>query len=170
MEQMKKDFWLMTCIIVILAAALFYLTVPKLAHADPVIRTFAGVNGIWIADDARPADFELGANAAASLSPHVSAVGALYYGIQHSYVRGSVGARFTVTDVDNPNFSIGLGGSYNASTEPAIRPEEWCLDAAVGWRPWVQQPRITLIALGQYGTKTSEASYIAGARYTLQLP
>ena len=152
---------------------LFVLVAMLLAsqvQAQAVVKAYAGANGIWVADDARPADFELGGSAAASLSPHIAAVGGLYYGIGHSYVRGSLGARFTVTDTQDPNFSIGLGGSYHFSSEPLIRPEETCVEAAVGWKPWPVLSRLTLVALGAYGLDTSEAHIIAGARYDIRVP
>jgi len=150
--------------------ALLLTTMLLNANAQAVVKVYAGANGIWVADEARPADFELGGSAAASLSPHIAAVGGIWYGVAHSYIRGSAGARYTVTDASDPNFSIGLGGSYHFSSEPAIRPEEFCVEAAIGWKPWPQLYRVTLVALGAYGLDTSEAHMIAGVRYDIHLP
>jgi len=171
MRKEKRDFQLIAAALGIMFGALLYLTVPSLAHADPVLSVNAQANGIWVADDARPSDFEVGGGGAASLSPHISAVGGIHYGVAHSYVRGSVGGRFTITDASDPNFSIGLGASYNACSEPRVHPEEWTGDAAVSWRPWpAQLPQVHLVMLGQYGFDTSEASLVAGATYAFRLP
>lgn len=135
---------------------------------DVVVRFAAGANGIWFDDSANPSDFEAGAAARASLSPHFSVVGSGYYGFAHSYLRGSAGIRVTATDVDNPDFSIGLGVQRHFSSEPALRPEEWAYDASIGYRPWPEtNPKVTLIAQGGYGIDSNQASYLAGVRYTL---
>lgn len=150
--------------------SLFMLVWASVAGAQALVETAVGVNGIWVADEARPADLEVRGNAAASLSPHVAVVGGAYYGFENSYIRSSVGARFTVTDAANANFSVGLGASYHMSSEPAIRPQEWCAEAGVGWRPWPALPRVTLVGLGAYGLETSEAHVTLGAVYKLNLP
>lgn len=145
-------------------AALLWASV---AGAEPVLKAFAGVNGVWYQSEsaALPSDFEVGANLRASLSPHISGTGALYYGVNRSYVRGSVGPRFTITDVLDQNFSIGLGLSYHFSSEASIRPEEWAPDVSVGWRPWPLAPKVILVAQSSYGLDTNQLAILAGVRY-----
>ena len=139
--------------------------------AASVLKLYLGVNGIWFdGPDGPPADLELGAGARASLSPHISLVGSGWYGASQSYFRGSIGARLTVTDVTNPDFSIGVGAQYQASTKPEIRPQEWCPDVSVGWRPWPKDfSPLTLVAQGAYGMESNRAYLLAGARYALPL-
>lgn len=151
----------------LIIAALLFVAAPALA-GTPAIRTAAGVNGIWFDDNAKPSDFELGGNVAASLSPHISLVGAGYYGFQHSYLRGCAGFRVTATDVEDENFSVDLGMQYHFSSEPAIRPEEWAPDASFGWRPWpVEMPNIIVGAQGSYGLDSNKAYVIVAVRYIL---
>jgi hypothetical protein len=115
------------------------------AQADEVLKFALGANGVWYDNETSPADLEVGGNARAAFSPHIAAVGAAYYGLDKSYLRGSAGVRFTVTDVQNPNFSIGVGVQYHASSDPNVRPEQWCPDVSVGWRAWPEQlPKVLL--------------------------
>jgi len=141
------------------------------SRADPsVVKAALGAQGVWYDDNVKPSDFELGGNVRASLSPHISAVGAGYYGFAHSYLRGSAGFRITATEVDDPDFSIGLGMVYNFSSEPSIRPEEWTPDASMGWRPWPQDlPRVLLVANAAYGLDSNSAYISAGVRYVLDV-
>lgn len=149
------------------------------AHADDMFGVYAAANGIWYDAaelvGASPPDFEVGATARASLTPHISAVGSAFYGFDNSYTRGSLGVRFTATDVNDPNFSIGLGIQRHFSSEPAVRPQEWAPDASVGFVPWPDPPntpqtfagRVTLVAQGFYGLTSNEASVLVGARFAL---
>lgn len=140
------------------------------ASAQSIVKAAVGAQGIFYDDTVKPSDFEIGASARASLSPHISAVGSGYYGFQHSYLRGSAGVRVTATNVEDPNFSIGLGMVYNFSSEPAIRPEEWSPDASLGWRPWpVEMPNVLLVANGAYGLDSNNAYVTVGVRYALDL-
>lgn len=141
----------------------------KAAWADPVLTPYIGVNSIsYTGDPHLPSDFEGGGGGSISLSPHISGFGAAYYGFGRSYLRGAVGATFTVSDVNDPNFSVGLGGSYNASSEPAIRPEEVTADATLGWRPYpLRWPRAVFFAQGSYGFTTERAFLTLGVRYAL---
>lgn len=144
------------------------LVVPSVTLAEePAIKLYAGGNAIWydgVYD--LPSDFELGGSGRASLSPHISLVSGVYYGIDHSYLRGAAGLRMTATDVNDPDFSVGFGIARHASTEPAIRPEEWATDATVGWRPWpVTMPKVVVGAQGSYGLTSRQASLLAGLRY-----
>ena len=153
----------------IMFAALVMMFVASTALGEtPVIKMYAGAQGVWYDDDVKPSDFEAGGNARASLSPHISAVGCAYYGVSHSYLRGSIGARVTATDVDNPNFSIGLGIQYQASSRPDIRAQEWVPDVTIGWKPWPNDlPRWIVIGQAGYGLTTNAGNAIAGVRYEL---
>lgn len=162
----------------LIAAALLLVAGPVLAQTVPpqrvewrdVIKVAVGANGIWFDDNAKPSDFELGGNIAASLSPHVAVVGSTYYGFDHSYVRGATGFRITSSNVEDPNFSVGLGMQYNFSSENDIRPQEWTPDASLGFRPWPEEmPNVILIAQGSYGLDSNRAYVIAGVRYKLDL-
>lgn len=147
-------------------AALVLAAAPALG--SPIVKVYAGAQGAWFDDAARPSDFEAGANGRASLSPHIDLVASTYYGFSHSYLRGSGGVRITATDVDDPNFSIGLGLQYQASSEPAIRAEEWAPDVSIGWRPWpLDLPKVVLIGQGSYGLTSNQANIVAGVRYEL---
>lgn len=138
------------------------------AQAQNVLKTWVGANGIWYKDEARPSDFEVGGNVAASLSPHISAVGSSYYGFINSYIRGTLGARITATDVADPFFSIGLGLQYHMSSEPKIHAQEWAPDVSIGWIPWRDRlPAVSLVALAYYGLTTNQAYATVGARYAL---
>ena len=151
----------------LLIAALLLLG-SSAASASDIVKVYAGANGVWYDNSARPSDFEAGGSARASLSPHIAAVGEAFYGFDHSYLVGAVGARVTATDVDNPNFSIGLGILYQASSEPAIRAEEWCPDVKLGWKPWPQDlPRWIVNGEGRYGLRTNQAFVLLGVRYEL---
>ena len=154
----------------LIAALMLLIAVPAFA-AGPVLSLAAGTNAIsfdGVAD--LPSDFELGGNAAVSLSPHISGVGSAYFGLGQSYLRGTVGVRVTATDVQNQAFSAGFGASYVASDKPSLRPSEWNGEAAVGIVPWPEMfPRITLVALGGYGLTSNQASILFGARYSFPI-
>ena len=149
-----------------LIALLLTLAVP--ASADEVLKFYAGANGAWFDDSAKPSDFEIGGNARASLSPHISLVGSTYYGFGNSYLRGSAGGRITATDVNDPNFSVGVGFQYHASSEPATRREGWAPDVSVGWKPQPEQwPAVILVAQGSYMLDGNDTSLLVGVRYNL---
>lgn len=151
----------------VLVAVLLCLVTAECAQADEVVNLALGVNTISF-DGGFPSDFEAGGSASASLSPHISGVGGVYYGFSHSYLRSTIGGRITATDVDNPNFSVGLGVSYVACTEPAIRPEELQAEVALGWRPYpVRMPKLIAGALGGYGLDSNKASLLLGLRWNL---
>lgn len=161
---------MMSAIRALIVALCFVLPATAFAQAKDVIKVYAGANGIWFdGPSPAPSDFELGGNARASLSPHISVVGSGYYGLGESYFRGSGGVRLTATDVTDPDFSVGIGLQYQASTKPSIRPQEWAPDVSVGWKPFAQIPRLTIGAQGSYGLKSNKAYLIAAARYALNL-
>jgi hypothetical protein len=140
------------------------------AHAatlSEVVDLRAGANAIFFGDaDPWNADAEAALNGSASLSPHITLVGSIDYGFSHAYFRSTGGARITATDVDDPNFSIGLGIQYHTASVAELRPDEWCPEIAVGWRPWpASYPRLSLTALGWYGLETNRSRADVGVRY-----
>lgn len=155
---------------ILAAAALLFLCVAlRCASADPVITPSLGANVVTFDKQSRPSDFELGGTGALSVSPHISAVAGAWYGVGRTYLRGSIGARITATDVQNENFSIGLGAQYNGSSDPDLRPEGWDGDATIGWRPYPDRmPNVALVAQGAYLFTTQEAQMTLGIRYALR--
>ena len=162
----------------VLAAALFsvsagtFTSTATAADLSEVVKVAAGVNGVWWdgPGTAFPADFEAGGSARASLSPHISAVGGVYYGFDHSYIRSAVGGRFTVTDVDDPHFSVGLGAQYHMASESEMRPNEWAADASFGWVPSPEHwPNLVVVGTGSYGLRSSRAWASLGIRYAFNL-
>lgn len=146
------------------------LLVASVAHAGvPVVKLFAGANAVASEGSLNlPSDYELGATARASLTPHVSLVGSAFYGLGREYTRASIGPRITATDVDDPNFSIGFGIEYVTCTKPEVRPKEWAPDAVVGWKPAPERwPRVVLGAQGSYGLDSRQAYLYVAARYEL---
>lgn len=151
-----------------LIVALALLFLPAVSLADPIVALYAGANGVWFDDHARPADFELGGNARASLSPHISLVGASYYGFDHEYLRGSAGVRITATDVNDQNFSVGAGMQYHASSDLDVRPTRWAPDVSVGFRPSPNRwPAFVLTAQGAYFMEENQTILTLGGRYSL---
>jgi len=139
---------------------------PPESKPVPIFKLAAGVNAVAYDGVVVPSDFEAGLNARASLSPHISLVGSGYYGITEQYWRGAGGVRVTASDANNPDFSIGIGAQYHVSDAPEARPKEWAADVSMGWRPWAAR-RFVLIALGQYGMTSNQASAHAGGRLEL---
>lgn len=166
----------------LLAGVLLIAVVFATAHAQSdlsgVMKASVGVNGVWFdgPDNHVPRDIEIGGTAAASLSPHISAVGALYYGFDKSYIRWVVGPRITATDVNDPNFSVGLGLSYRGASEATLRPNEWGPDATVGWKPWPaanngmppsRMSKVTLGGQGWYGLDSKRIGALLAVRYNV---
>jgi hypothetical protein len=150
-------------------SAFLLLMCATTASAEPVLKMYAGANGVVYHGEAGfPNDFELGGTARASLSQHLALVGGAWYGLGESYMRGTVGARATATDVTNPNFSIGFGAEYQASSKPEIRSEEWLATASVGWRPYPESmPKVIIGAQGAYGLSSETATGMICLRYLL---
>lgn len=156
------------CIVVGLIAALGGSA--QAADLSDVVRVAAGVNGAWFENTAFPADVEVGGNAAASLSPHISVVGAAYYGFDHSYFRWSTGARITVTDPSLPNFGVGLGMQYHGASEAEVRPNEWAADASFGWVPFPETvSRLSVVGNSSYGLESGVVRSILGLRWQFPL-
>lgn len=139
------------------------------AGADPVLTPHIGLNAVAFDGASKlPSDFEAGADGAISLSPHISAVGGAWYGLGESYLRATIGGRVTVSDVNDPNFSSGIGVSYVASSKPSIRPQELCGEAVIGWCPYPHTaPKVTVGAGASYGFTSSHAFLTLAIRYTL---
>ena len=157
--------WFLLCLLLLPATA----QAQSLVRFADVVRFSAGIQGAWYDEEAFPSDFEIGGTVAASLQPHISAVGGAFYGVGETYLRGSLGGRYTVTDVDNPRFSVGLGASYHGGSEPSVLPEEWVADASFGWRPAASITRLIVVGQGGYGFTTSKARGLLGLRWQLPL-
>lgn len=154
--------------IAVLIALIAAFLNPDPCKGDEVIKGFVGAQGIFYDDQTSPGDFEAGGTVRASLSPHISAVGGVFYGVDNSYIRGSAGVRFTVTDVDNRDFSVGVGLQRHASSEPSVRSEEWIPDVTIGWKPYpLEMPRVIVLGSAGYGLDTSQALVTFGLRWEL---
>jgi hypothetical protein len=131
----------------------------------------AGVSGVWFdGPDAPGPAVEAAGLGAMSLSPHIALVGMLGWGLTDTYLRSTVGVRVTATDVDNPNFSVGLGIQRHDASVTRLGPSEWCPDVAVGLRPYpVRWPAVTLTGLGFYGLESGRAGCSIGARWAFDL-
>lgn len=131
----------------------------------------AGLSGVWYDGlDAPGPDLEASGHGAMSLSPHLSVVGSLGFGLTESYLRSAVGIRITATDVDNPDFSVGLGIQYRNASIASLGPSEWAPDASVGLRPWpAKLPAVTLVGQGFYGLASGRAGCSAGVRYRFNI-
>lgn len=156
-----------------LGGALLLAPAPaRAADLSDVVRFYGGVNGAWFdgPEAAFPQDVEVGGNGRASLSKHLSGVGAVYYGFDHSYVRWSVGGRITATDVDNPDFSVGLGIQYHGASQNDLGPGEWAPDASFGWRPSPElYPRLVVVGQGGYGLTSNTVRVILGLRWAIPI-
>lgn len=145
---------------------------PQKSHADNAQPSvFASVNSTWLQgpDIAFPVDLELGANAKASLSPHFSAVGGLFGGLTHSYLRYQGGVRLTTTDVSNPKFNTFIGLLYRGGSITALGPAELAPDAGFGWRPFDSLPQLIVGAEASVGYTSSLTIASLGARYQFPL-
>lgn len=156
----------------LLAGSLLWAPSVQAADLSDVVQIYGGVNGAWYdgGEAAFPQDVEIGGNAAVSLSPHLAAVGATYYGFDHSYLRYSVGGRITATDVNDPNFSVGLGLQYHGASQSDLDPSEWAPDASFGWRFAPESlPRLLVVGQGSYGLTSSRVRAILGLRWAIPL-
>ena len=119
-----------------------------------------GGSGVWVDEGGAPAfrDVEGVGTAAVSLTPHISVVGAVAYGVDRSYVRGSGGVRLTATDVNNPDFSVGVGVSRHYVSEPESGLDEAAAEAVVGWKPLAQSKWI-LGGSAVYGLDTGRRRF-----------
>lgn len=127
-----------------------------------------GGGGVWVEEGSGPVfkDAEAVGRGAISVTPHVSLVGGLAYGVDRSYLRGSAGFRLTATDVNNPDFSIGVGISRHWASEEGIM-DEAAAEAAVGWRP-VPGRSFILTGLAAYGIDTGRQIFSAAVVFPLK--
>jgi len=136
-------------------------------YADPMVGFALGANGVWVDEEAQPSDYELGAAMQISVQPNISFPVQAWYGIEHSYARAIGGVHITATDANRQDFSVGLGGEYQFSTEEDIRPQEWRWTAHMGITPIATFPRLLLTAKGAYGTESLQADVLLGVRYVI---
>lgn len=150
-----------------LLVLLMLIAVP--VQAEEVLKLYAGGNVSWPNSEALPMNYELGANARASLSEHLALVGAAYAGVKDpGYARASFGLRVTATDVNDPNFSIGVGIQRHVSNDGTVRPEEWMTDVSLGWRPMPERfSRVIVGAQAGYGLDTETTYGILALRFFL---
>lgn len=139
-------------------------------NAQPSV--FASVNATWLHGPGAsfPVDLEAGGNAKASLSPHISAVGGLFFGVTHSYLRYQGGLRYTTTDVLDHNFNTFLGLLYRGGSIATLQPSELAPDAGFGWRPWPERlPNLIVGGEASVGHVTSLVEATLGVRYQFSL-
>jgi hypothetical protein len=157
-----------------IVAALFALAlaVPAYAGKGPSFGADIGANAVWFDAVAAtpPNEFEGGLFAHASLQPHISVVGSGLRGFRNEYWHGAGGLRFTATDVDNKDFSIGVGIQYHASDNTDLRPQGWAPDVTLGWAPSPKDfHALTVILQGSYMLDTKDAAAAVGARWMLPI-
>ena len=112
-------------------------------------------------------EFEVAGKGALGLTPHVALVGTAAYGVNRPYLRSSVGARITATDVNDPTFSVGIGASRWFINDEADGIDEWAGEAAVGWRP-LPRSKIILTALSAYGVNSHKSTVTVGLVWPLK--
>lgn len=143
--------------------------IPLCSHAkEPIGTIYAGVNGVWTEgpDVAFPADVQAGGTVRLSLNGPIQVVGSTMYGFDHSYFEYTGGARFTVTDVDNRNLSVGLGAQYHGYSQAELRPDEWMTEVSLGWRPLpLQHPKLIIGGQAAYGLTSERVQVLAAIRY-----
>lgn len=144
----------------LITSVLFVLAVVVApVSAEPIVKVYGGANLIGY-DGAIPSDFEAGVTARASLQPHVSLVGASFYGFERDDIRTTAGFRLTASDVDNPNFSVGVGMQYQIGDG-----SEWQGETSIGWKPGIGE--FVLGAQGFYGLKSNAAGALIAVRHPL---
>ena len=141
------------------------LNSPAMAQGEIVYQAGLGASAIWFDDEAKPSDVEASIHGSAAPSGHISAVAMAAFGFDHSYVRGSAGLRFRVSDAANPRLGMAIGIQRHMSSEPELRPEEFAADVSMGWKPWPQSPRVSLNGIATYGLDSNLATIALGVRY-----
>lgn len=154
-----------------LISLLICLAVPSHADIWNAASLGIGAGGGWLVQSGEntEANFEATGKGALSLTPHVSFVGSIAWGFQDSYLRGSVGARITATDVKDETFSVGIGVSKHLASEPGHSLDEWAGEAAIGWKPFARSEFI-VTALAARGFDSGDAFVTAGVVYPLHYP
>lgn len=129
-----------------------------------------GGQGVWVDEGGLSAfrDAEAIGRASVGITPHVNLVGGVSYGVDKSYLRGSGGVRITATDVNDPNFSIGIGISRHYVSEPGAGLDEAAGEAAIGWKPFATS-RVILTGLAAYGLDTGRRVFSAGVVWPFKL-
>jgi len=146
-------------VLIVLVVGGFFCRPAHVANLWQATTFGVGVQGAWY-DGTEDGDIEADGKAAMSLTPHISLVGGLAYGFGHTYLRESVGARITATDVDDQTFSVGLGLSRHFRSEPGGL-DEWAGEAAIGWKPF-ETSRVLVTALAAYGIDSRVPFVTAG--------
>ena len=152
------------CVLVLLA-------VPAWAVSPWQAASFGvGGQGLWADEGVAPSfkDAEAIGRASVSLTPHISVVGGVSYGVSGSYLRGSAGARLTATDVNDPDFSIGIGVSRHWVSESGRTMDEAAAEAGIGWRP-IQSSKFIVTALASYGFDSGRRMISAGILFPFKL-
>ena len=158
-------------ILLVVSGLLSGIVLAHTASADAVYSAYVGGGGAWLDGPASafPADVEASGRLAASLSPHISAVGGLDYGFTHSYARYHGGARVTTMDVMNPDFNTFLGIEYRGGSKPEVGPSEWAPEAGFGWRAFKSNwPRLLLTGDAGYGLTSKRVLVSLGIRYAFE--
>ncbi len=129
-----------------------------------------GAQGAWFngpEEQESLQDLEATGRGAFSITPHISVIGGAAYGFGDSYLRSSLGFRLTATDVNDQNFSVGLGVSRHFRSEPGPM-DEWVAEGAMGWRP-LASSEVTLTASAGVGLDTNRRLITAGFIIPLKL-
>lgn len=164
---MKRD----ASIVLSCLSLLVLLALPAHAGVWGAASLGVGAGGGWLAQAGEKSvgNFEAVGKGAVSLTPHVSVVGGIAYGFQDTYLRGSVGARITATDVNDRTFSIGIGISKHFASEQGFSLNEWAAEAAIGWKPLASSEFIVTGSAAR-GLDSGDAFLTAAAVYPMHLP
>lgn len=129
-----------------------------------------GGGGVWVDDGNGPEfrDAEAVGRGAVSITPHISGVAGLAYGVDRSYLRGSAGFRLTATDANNKDFSIGVGISRHWTSEPGSGMDEAAGEAAIGWKP-IPARSFILTGLAAYGIDTGRRLFSVAIVFPIKL-
>jgi hypothetical protein len=157
-----------TAFVVLLGLAL--LSPP--GHAATLWDSFSvgiGGQGAWFDGGEQPSmsDVEATGRAAFSITPHISVIGGAAYGFGDSYLRSSAGFRLTATDVNDQNFSVGVGIARHFRSEPGPL-DEWAAEAGIGWKPLASSEFI-LTSSAAYGLDTERRLFTLGLVYPVKL-
>jgi hypothetical protein len=167
MNQRKTIIAWVGFLVVLLAIGL--VCRPSSCHAANIWQSTVfgiGAQGAWY-NNADNGDIEATGRAALSVTPHISVVGGVAYGFSNTYLRQSIGARITATDVNDPTFSVGLGISRHFRSEPGGL-QEWAGEAAIGWKP-MEGSKLIVTALAAYGMDSRTPFVTAGVVLPIKL-
>lgn len=164
---------LISLVAVGLALLASYIVVPDDCDGASLWQAVSvGVGGqaLWADEGGIPAykDAEAIGRASIGITPHINLVGGIGYGVEQAYVRGSAGVRLTATDVNDPNFSIGVGVSRHYVSEPGVGLDEAAGEAAIGWKPFAAS-RVILTGLATYGLDSGRRLFSVGIVFPFKL-